>query len=100
LKGPEKIIVQVVLDKPLKDAFDYIWDEAFLKTKPKLGMLVELPFGSSYLVGIVVGVSTHSNRNPTSSHSEVVEKPCQLGKGVRRCSDRQIKRHKKHTIPR
>jgi len=49
------------LDKPLKDAFDYIWDEAFLRTKPKLGMLVELPFGSSYLVGIVVGVSTHSN---------------------------------------
>ncbi len=61
MKGPEKIIVQVVLDKPLKDAFDYIWDEAFLRTKPKLGMLVELPFGSSYLVGIVVGVSTHSN---------------------------------------
>jgi primosomal protein N' (replication factor Y) (superfamily II helicase) len=53
--------VQVVLDKPLVQGFDYIWDSAALGNAPELGQLVEVPFGRANTVGIVIKVSNHSD---------------------------------------
>ena len=53
--------VQVVLDKPLVQGFDYIWDSALLGDAPKPGQLVEVPFGRTNTVGIVIKVSNHSD---------------------------------------
>ena len=52
--------VQVVLDKPLVQGFDYIWDSAVLGAAPYPGQLVEVPFGRTNAVGIVIKVSNHS----------------------------------------
>ena len=46
------IVVQVVVDKPLAQGFDYLWD-AGLWAPPTIGVLVEVPFGLSSLVGVV-----------------------------------------------
>ena len=43
------IIVKVVVDRPLNDAFDYLWNSASLGAKPEIGMLVEVPFGRTSL---------------------------------------------------
>jgi primosomal protein N' (replication factor Y) len=53
--------VQVVLDKPLVQGFDYIWDPAALGDAPEPGQLVEVPFGRINTVGIVIKVSNHSD---------------------------------------
>ncbi|MBU3564769.1 primosomal protein N' [Polynucleobacter sp. MWH-HuK1] len=53
------IVVQVVVDKPLVQGFDYLWD-AGLGAPPTIGVLVEVPFGRSSLVGVVIKVSAHS----------------------------------------
>jgi primosomal protein N' (replication factor Y) (superfamily II helicase) len=53
--------VQVVLDKPLVQGFDYIWDSALLGDAPKPGQLVEVPFGRTNTVAIVIKVSNHSD---------------------------------------
>lgn len=55
------IVVQVVLDKPLAQGFDYLWDIEKLGIEPALGQIVELPFGRSKAIGIVIKVSTHSD---------------------------------------
>ncbi len=55
------IVVQVVVDKPLAQGFDYLWDLQKLGASPEIGHLVEVPFGRSSLVGIVIKVSTHSD---------------------------------------
>ncbi len=55
------IVVQVVVDKPLAQGFDYLWNEGLLGGPPTIGMLVEVPFGRSSLVGIVIKVSAHSD---------------------------------------
>jgi len=55
------IVVQVVVDKPLAQGFDYLWDLEKLGASPEIGHLVEVPFGRSSLVGIVIKVSTHSD---------------------------------------
>ena len=54
------IVVQVVVDKPLAQGFDYLWNEEQLGGLPELGTIVEVPFGRSFLVGLVIKVSTHS----------------------------------------
>ena len=54
------IVVQVVVDKPLAQGFDYLWDSEKLGSDPEVGLLVELPFGRSCLVGVVIKVSAHS----------------------------------------
>ena len=41
------IVVQVVVDKPLAQGFDYLWDEELLGSPPTIGVLVEVPFGRS-----------------------------------------------------
>ena len=55
------IVVQVVVDKPLAQGFDYLWDSERLGEAPQTGHVVEVPFGRSSLVGIVIKVSTHSD---------------------------------------
>ena len=53
-------IVRVALDKPLDDAFDYLWGEELIGN-PSLGMIVEVPFGRSRAVGVIVEVSNHTD---------------------------------------
>ena len=55
------IVVQVVVDKPLAQGFDYLWDAEKLGISPQIGCLVEVPFGRSCLVGMVIKVSAHSD---------------------------------------
>jgi len=55
------IVVQVVIDKPLSQGFDYLWDKNILGIDPEIGHIVEVPFGRSTLVGLVIKVSTHSD---------------------------------------
>ncbi len=57
---PPPIVVQVVVDKPLAQGFDYLWDEKGLGGVPDIGTIVEVPFGRALLVGLVIKVSTHS----------------------------------------
>ena len=57
---PLPVVVQVVVDKPLAQGFDYLWEEAALGSKPEVGTIVEVPFGRSLLIGIVIKVSAHS----------------------------------------
>ena len=54
------IVVQVVVDKPLAQGFDYLWDQEALGVAPEIGHVVEIPFGRSTLVGLVIKVSAHS----------------------------------------
>lgn len=54
------IVVQVVVDKPLAQGFDYVWDAEKLGSDPEIGQLVEVPFGCSKLVGLIIKVSTYS----------------------------------------
>lgn len=58
---PPPIVVQVVVDKPLAQGFDYLWNEELLGGPPELGTIVEVPFGRSLLVGLVIKVSAYSN---------------------------------------
>jgi len=55
------IVVQVVVDKPLAQGFDYLWDSERLGGPPEIGQLVEVPFGRSSLVGVIIKVGTHSD---------------------------------------
>ena len=57
---PSSIVVQVVVDKPLAQGFDYLWDAKELGGVPEVGTIVEVPFGRSSLVGLVIKVSAHS----------------------------------------
>ena len=57
---PPPVVVQVVVDKPLAQGFDYLWDTKALGVQPVLGSIVEVPFGRSLLVGMVIKVSAHS----------------------------------------
>ena len=54
------VVVQVVVDKPLAQGFDYLWNEDLLGGLPRVGAIVEVPFGRTMLVGIVIKVSAHS----------------------------------------
>ena len=58
---PSPIVVQVVVDKPLAQGFDYLWNEDLLGGLPSVGAIVEVPFGRSMLVGMVIKVSAHSD---------------------------------------
>jgi primosomal protein N' (replication factor Y) len=55
------IVVQVVVDKPLAQGFDYLWDSERLGAAPEVGKLVSLPFGRSNLVGVIIKVGAHSD---------------------------------------
>ena len=60
-KASRHCYVQVVLDKPLVQGFDYIWDADELGCMPTIGQLVEVPFGRTNAVAIVIKVSNHSD---------------------------------------
>ncbi len=55
------VVVQIVLDKPLAQGFDYLWDIEKLAIQPILGQIVEVPFGSSMAIGVVIKVSAYSD---------------------------------------
>ena len=55
------IVVQVVIDKPLAQGFDYLWDAEKLGKLPEIGNIVELPFARSRVIGLVIKVSDHSD---------------------------------------
>lgn len=57
------IIVKVVVDRPLAEAFDYLWDKETFRGLPQVGMLVEVPFGRTNLPGLVIEVTTYSDFN-------------------------------------
>ena len=57
---PHPIVVQVVIDKPLAQGFDYLWDAEKLGTFPEIGHVVEVPFARTKEVGLVIKVSNHS----------------------------------------
>jgi primosomal protein N' (replication factor Y) len=54
------IVVQVVVDKPLAQGFDYLWNKEQIGYLPEVGTIVEVPFGRSSVVGVVIKVSAHS----------------------------------------
>jgi len=58
---PSPTVVQVVVDKPLAQGFDYLWDTQRLGLEPVIGQVVEVPFGRSGLIGVVIKVSAHSD---------------------------------------
>lgn len=58
------LIVQVAIDKPLRQCFDYIWNIEKLGQDPLIGQLVEVPFGRGNLVGVVVQVSHDTALEP------------------------------------
>ena len=55
------IVVQVVVDKPLAQGFDYLWDAEKLGGLPQIGHVIEVPFARSSAVGLVIKVSDHSD---------------------------------------
>jgi primosomal protein N' (replication factor Y) len=55
------VVVQVVVDRPLAQGFDYLWDGDKLGARPEVGQIVEVPFGHSTLVGVVIKVSAYSD---------------------------------------
>ena len=55
------IVVQVVIDKPLAQGFDYLWDAEKLGIAPKVGNLVEVPFARTKAIAVVIKVSDHSD---------------------------------------
>jgi len=55
------IVVQVVIDKPLAQGFDYLWDAQKLGKLPEIGNIVEVPFARTNLIGLVIRVSEHSD---------------------------------------
>ena len=59
------LFVQVVLDKPLAQGFDYIWNSQKLGSDPLIGQIVAVPFGNSINVGVVVKVNAHSEIDPS-----------------------------------
>lgn len=54
-------IVQVVIDKPLAQGFDYLWDAEKLGKLPEIGNVVAVPFARSEVIGLVIKVSNHSD---------------------------------------
>jgi primosomal protein N' (replication factor Y) len=54
------IVVQVVIDKPLAQGFDYLWDVEKLGKLPEIGHVIEVPFARSKAIGLVIKVSDHS----------------------------------------
>ena len=55
------IVVQIVIDKPLAQGFDYLWDVEKLGKFPEIGNVVEVPFARGKEIGVVIKVSGHSD---------------------------------------
>jgi primosomal protein N' (replication factor Y) len=78
------LFVQVILDKPLVQGFDYIWDVTALGAAPCIGQLVEVPFGRTNGVGIVIKVSDSSSydANKLRAVSQIAPLPPLDGKSL------------------
>ncbi len=63
VKNQEKIIVQVAIDSPLNQLFDYAWNEDFASL-PQKGQIVQVSFGRQECVGVVLGVLEKSDHDP------------------------------------
>ncbi len=63
VKNQEKIIVQVAIDSPLNQLFDYAWNEDFA-CLPQKGQIVQVSFGRQECVGVVLGVLDKSDHDP------------------------------------
>jgi primosomal protein N' (replication factor Y) len=63
VKNQEKIIVQVAIDSPLNQLFDYAWNEDFA-FMPQKGQVVQVSFGRQECVGVVLGVLDKSDYDP------------------------------------
>lgn len=63
VKNQEKIIVQVAIDSPLNQLFDYAWNEDFASL-PQKGQIVQVSFGRQECVGVVLGVLDKSDHDP------------------------------------
>jgi primosomal protein N' (replication factor Y) len=55
LKSQEKIIVQVAIDSPLNQLFDYAWNEDFA-LEPQKGHIVQVSFGRQECIGVVMQI--------------------------------------------
>ena len=58
---PKPMVVQVVIDKPLAQGFDYLWDAEKLGKLPEIGSVVAVPFARTKAIGLVIKVSNHSD---------------------------------------
>ena len=63
VKNQEKIIVQVAIDSPLNQLFDYAWNEDFA-SGPQKGQIVEVSFGRQECMGVVLGILDKSEYDP------------------------------------
>ena len=54
-KSLEKIIVQVAIDSPLNQLFDYAWNEEFAAA-PQKGQIVQVSFGRQECIGVVMQI--------------------------------------------
>ena len=63
LKSQEKIIVQVAIDSPLNQLFDYAWNEDFAPG-PQKGQIVQVSFGRQECIGVVMQILDKSEHDP------------------------------------
>src|SRR5476649_1272813 len=54
------MILQVAIDTPLRQVFDYLPPTIRAQQRPRLGVRVLVPFGSQRLIGILVGIVAES----------------------------------------
>ena len=62
-KSQKKIIVQVAIDSPLNQLFDYAWNEDFV-FGPKKGQIVQVSFGRQECVGVVMRIIDKTEYDP------------------------------------
>ena len=62
-KSQEKIIVQVAIDSPLNQLFDYAWNKDFV-AEPKKGQIVQVSFGRQECVGVVMQIMDKTEYDP------------------------------------
>jgi primosomal protein N' (replication factor Y) len=63
IKNQEKTIVQVAIDSPLNQLFDYAWNEDF-DAQPQKGQIVQVSFGRQECIGVVLGILDKSGYDP------------------------------------
>ncbi len=61
-KSLEKIIVQVAIDSPLNQLFDYAWNEEFA-VAPQKGQIVQVSFGRQECIGVVMQILDKTEYN-------------------------------------
>ena len=62
VKYQEKIIVQVAIDSPLNQLFDYAWNEDF-DSEPQKGQIIQVSFGRQECIGVVMQILDKTEYN-------------------------------------